>query len=659
MKPVSRSPLVPLLAGIALAAQLSLTASAADGSVFPPERRVHRYLEVQISPNASYVASVEGDSPAGGSFPDIHDLVIRSVKGGRERRVALPCGRVPQCWPASLAWAPDNSRLGFALRTPGSHAYALYTVAPDGTDLQKMFGFNGTLGALKYAPDGTLAMLAVANARKEVGATQAGAPVAGDLDAPPPEQRIAVLTGGSLHWASPPDLFVYQYDWLPGGRGFVGTAAPGDGDDNWWTAKLYAFAPESGAARVIYTPASIRQQLADPHVSPDGHTVVFIGGLMSDFGSTGGDVFSLSLDDGAVDDLTPGIAASAIALDWSCHGELRVQLLRGDQRQIVDLGSGRTVAKPHLLWSGAETFHGESLATACPSEIMALSHESFASAPEIEVGRIGRWRDLTRVNSGFALPGRVESVTWKNEGFDVQGWLLLPRSTSGRIPMITLIHGGPAAAHTPNFSGPGTSWRMLQHGWALFLPNPRGSFGQGERFAAANVRDLGHGDLRDVLAGIDAVERTAPVDDTRLGITGGSYGGFMTMWAVTQTHRFKAGVAAAGISDWLSYYGENGIDEWMLPYFGASVYEDPAVYARSSPVNYVRNVRTPTFAYVGASDIECPAPQTQEFWHALKALGVPTSIMIYPGEGHGLREPSHIADAAERTLAWFDKYLGT
>jgi dipeptidyl aminopeptidase/acylaminoacyl peptidase len=131
----------------------------------------------------------------------------------------------------------------------------------------------------------------------------------------------------------------------------------------------------------------------------------------------------------------------------------------------------------------------------------------------------------------------------------------------------------------------------------------------------------------------------------------------MTMWAVTQTNRFKAAVAAAGISNWQSYYGQNGIDAWMLPYFGASVYDDPAVYARSSAINYIRNVRTPTFSYVGERDIECPAPQTQEFWHALKTLGVPTSVMIYPGEGHGLRDPANAQDALQRSLGWFDKHL--
>jgi dipeptidyl aminopeptidase/acylaminoacyl peptidase len=129
------------------------------------------------------------------------------------------------------------------------------------------------------------------------------------------------------------------------------------------------------------------------------------------------------------------------------------------------------------------------------------------------------------------------------------------------------------------------------------------------------------------------------------------------MWAVTQSTRFKAAVAAAGVSDWQSYYGENGIDGWLMPYFGASLYDDPAVYARSSPIGYIRRVRTPTFVYVGERDIECPAPQTQEFWHALKFLGVPTAIMIYPNEGHGLRDPAHARDALNRTLAWFDKYL--
>jgi dipeptidyl aminopeptidase/acylaminoacyl peptidase len=624
-----------------------------------PERLVHRYLDVEISPDGERVASVEGDSSKSGGAPTVRDLVIRSVSGGAGVTVPMPCGRVAQCWPDSPAWSHDGKHLAFALRTPGSHARSLYTVNADGSGLAKVLDFSGTIVRLRYLPDGRLAMLAIQNATKEVGATQAGAAIAGDLDAAPPEQRIAVLENGALRMVSPPDLFVYEYDWRADGKGFIGTAAPGDGDNNWWTAKLYAF-PESGSgARVIYTPADARQQLAMPKVSRDGSSVAFIAGIMSDFGSTGGDVYTLAIDGGKPTNLTPGMHASATAVSWNCNGTLQAEMLAGDKVQFADLGSGRASKPPRILWSGEESFgdRASGISTACPSGTTADAHESFTTAPEIEVGTIGHWRNLTAANAGLSLAARVQSVWWKNDGFDVQGWLLLPLHADGKVPMITQVHGGPAAAVTPSFPGPGIATALLEHGYAIFRPNPRGSYGQGERFTQANVRDFGHGDLRDILAGIDAAAKAAPIDTARLGLTGGSYGGFMSMWAVTQTNRFKAAVAAAGISDWLSYYGENGIDAWMIPYFGKSAYDDPQVYATSSAINYIHNVKTPTFAYVGERDIECPAPQTQEFWHAMKAMNVPTSIMIYPGEGHGLRDPAHLADAEQRTLAWFDKYL--
>jgi dipeptidyl aminopeptidase/acylaminoacyl peptidase len=624
-----------------------------------PDRLVHRYLDVEISPNGELVASVEGDSSKSGGAPTVRDLLIRHVSGGTPINVPMPCGRVPECWPDSPTWSPDGKHLAFALRTPGSHARSLYAVGGDGSGLTKLLDFSGTIVHVRYLPDGRLAMLAIQNATKEVGATQAGAVIAGDLDAPPPEQRIAVLEQGALRWVSPPDLFVYEYDWRAGGKGFIGTAAPGDGDNNWWTAKLYAF-PESGTdARVIYAPTDARQQLAMPKVSRDGSLVAFIAGIMSDFGSTGGDVYTLSIDGGVATNLTPDMHASATAISWRCDGHLQAELLAGDKTQFADLGLGRKAAPAQILWSGEESFGDRAggISTACPSGLTADAHESFTAPPEIGIGTIGHWHNLTTVNAGLSLRARVQSVWWKNDGFDIQGWLLLPLHAAGKVPLITEVHGGPAAAVTPGFSGPGLVTALLEHGYAIFRPNPRGSYGQGERFTQANVRDFGHGDLRDILSGIDAAAKVAPIDTARLGLTGGSYGGFMSMWAVTQTDRFKAVVAAAGISDWLSYYGENGIDAWMIPYFGKSAYDDPAVYGASSAINYMHNVKTPTFAYVGEHDIECPAPQTQEFWHAMKAMNVPTSIMIYPGEGHGLRDPEHLADAEQRTLAWFDKYL--
>jgi dipeptidyl aminopeptidase/acylaminoacyl peptidase len=241
----------------------------------------------------------------------------------------------------------------------------------------------------------------------------------------------------------------------------------------------------------------------------------------------------------------------------------------------------------------------------------------------------------------------------------VQGWLLGPNAppSTAKSPMITLVHGGPASASTPRYPWGNEVGAFLAHNYYVFLPNPRGSFGQGEAFVRANVKDFGGGDLKDILAGIDAVEKQAPIDDKRLGIYGHSYGGFMTMWAVTQTQRFGAAVAGAGIANWVAYYGQNGIDQWMIPFFGASAYDDPATYDRMSPIRHIRNAKTPTLLYVGERDIETPAVQSLEFWHGLRAMGVPAELMIYQDEGHGIRDPKNLVDRETRMIGWFDRWL--
>jgi dipeptidyl aminopeptidase/acylaminoacyl peptidase len=224
--------------------------------------------------------------------------------------------------------------------------------------------------------------------------------------------------------------------------------------------------------------------------------------------------------------------------------------------------------------------------------------------------------------------------------------------------MVVSVHGGPAWAVRPFWPGTFFDLAVLSaQGYFVFYPNPRGSYGQGEGFTRANVKDFGGGDLRDILAGVDEVEKIAKVDPQRLGIAGWSYGGFMTMWAVTQTNRFRAAVAGAGIANWQSYYGENGIDQWLLPYFGASVYDDPAVYAKSSPINFIKRVRTPTLVLVGERDLECPAPQSYEFWHALKTLGVKTQLVVYPDEGHQISQWQHRRDIMRRTVGWLKDNL--
>ena len=211
------------------------------------------------------------------------------------------------------------------MRPREARTVSLYTTAigDTGNATQLIGGFKGVLTSPKWSPDGSsIALLATENAHKEIGATQPGAAIVGDIGATQAQdvQRIALYSLGVMKFVSPPDLFVYEYDWRADG-GFVGTAAHGNGDNNWWIAKLYAFDPGATFAREIASP---KMQMMNPRVSPDGKTVAFIGGIMSDFGSTGGDIYTVPVAGGTPVDVTPQLAASATSLHvdrraWQDH----------------------------------------------------------------------------------------------------------------------------------------------------------------------------------------------------------------------------------------------------------------------------------------------------------------------------------------------------
>ena len=385
---------------------------------------------------------------------------------------------------------------------------------------------------------------------------------------------------------------------------------------------------------------------------------------MSDQGSTGGDIFQVAAGGGEARDLTPGIASSASNITWPKNsGQLYFteHYDGGSAISQLDPVTGQT----ERLWQGDESinppFDDSGITMTADGKSSAIIRHSWQTPPEVWAGRIGDWKQMTHENRlRKTLWGEVRNLHWTNEGWRVQGWLLYPSkfNPNQKYPMVVAVHGGPAASLKPAWPRPGFNAALLsQQGYFVLMPNPRGSYGQGETFAMANVKDFGGGDLRDILAGVDEAIQTAPVDPQRIGITGWSYGGFMTMFAVTQTNRFRAAVAGAGISNWQSYYGENAIDTWMIPYFGASVYDDPAVYAKASAINFIKQVKTPTLIVVGDRDGECPAPQSYEFWHALKALRVKTQMVVYPQEGHLFQKPEHQKDVLLRMIRWFNQNL--
>ncbi|MEW9625136.1 S9 family peptidase [Rhodanobacter geophilus] len=640
----------------------------------PKLARVKRIGNVALSPDGTRLAWMQQDGKRS---------VIELAGADGSHAQALDVGaKLADCSKSDLAWSPDSHRLAFIAdcshdltNTQAMHTDVYLADVAGKAAPREVAQLAGYARALAWTANGqSLGFLYVPGATRHAAATAAGKAQVGVIGEEPEEiQRVASLdvASGAVHTLTPASIYAYEFGWSADGSRIAYTAAPAPGDNNWWVAKLYVQEAKEGAApRVVVDPSTVAGslhglQIALPRWSPDGSRIAFIGGLMSDQGSTGGDIYSVSPAGGAPANLTPGTKVTPEWFAWAGNNALTVSQNAKGKEQLAryDIqGDKATAQAPYFTVSASIGSGGAALAVSLSADHrrVAFQQSSFEQAPEVHAGVLGSTPPpaVTALNAALKPEwGKAVSVEWKNEGRDVQGWLLYPAHYDPHktYPMIVSVHGGPAAAVTSRWPGMGAMYAA--EGYFQFMPNPRGSFGQGEAFVQANRKDFGYGDLRDVLAGIDAVEKMAPVDDHRLGLTGWSYGGFMSMFAPTQTQRFRAVVAGAGISDWQSYYGENQIDQWMIPYFGASLYDDPAAYAKSSALSFIKQAKTPTLIIVGDRDEECPAPQSFEFWHALKTLGVPTQLVVYQDEGHHFENPEHTRDVQQRSLAWFAKYL--
>lgn len=624
----------------------------------------HWPREEALAPDGGRVAWVEAVNAA--DRTPTNQRIIYLLAPGKSLPVRLTAGTGRGVYEErGLAWSPDGRRLALLSDAATPKQVQLYVAAVAGGAPRRLTKLAGQVNRPRWSPDGrTIALLYVEGQAAKVGAIEAAPKPSGEVREEVLEQRIVLVDAatGATRFVSPPDQYVYEFAWSPDGRRLAYVAAPGSGDNNWWIARLYAGDAATGAATELYRPQT---QIAVPRWSPDGRSVAFIQGLMSDQGQTGGDIWLVAGDgSGGARNLTPGRPATPSWISWLPGGDLLFT-----ERRDGGVGIGRLDPKTGQardLWQGDESLGGQddernALSLSADGRTCAVIRSSFGTPPEVWTGAIGSWTQRSQRNRGQEpLWGKSERVVWQSDGHRVQGWLIYPKrfDPAKRYPLVLVVHGGPASQFTPSWPLPWFDLTVLAAGDCfVFAPNPRGSYGQGEAFTAGNVKDFGYGDLRDDLAGLDAVLARVPVDPQRLGIGGWSYGGYLTMWAGTQTQRFRAAVAGAGIANWQSYYGQNDIDQWMIPYFGASVYADPAIYARSSPITFIRAVKTPTLIVGGDADKECPVPQAFEYWHALHDLGVPTKLVVYPGEGHHFHDPAHIQDLFERTIGWFDHYL--
>jgi dipeptidyl aminopeptidase/acylaminoacyl peptidase len=618
------------------------------------------YGDIAVSPDGKHVAWVQSSaaSPSKQTY-------VREVAGNTPAKIV----NIPMTGDRTdfdPVWSPDSKTLAFFSSAGEKEQRQLWIANADGSHPAKLTNLSGYAARPRWSHDGKQIAFLYIEGAGGGGPLMAAPATTGVIDTAIHNQRLSVLdvANGKLRQVSPPELHIYDYDWSPDDKVFVVTAAPGPGDNNWWIAQIYTIDTANGEATSIYKPWF---QVAVPRWSPDGKSIAFIQGLMSDEGFYGGDLFTMTADGRDVVNRTSSPKTSVNSFFWLAPDRILLVEYADAGSAIAELSLTNNSAR--TIWKGPEGIHAfgnfPNFSLSTDGTFAASVRDTYNSPPEVFGGAVGEWRQLTNNNAGLkANWGKAESIQWTNDGLNIHGWLVPPAKLEAgtKYPMVVLIHGGPSSVTTSewpaSFGMPRAIIAALSmRGYYVLLPNPRGSYGQGEDFTRANVQDFGGGDLRDDLAGVDAAIKKYPIDPNRLGVTGWSYGGFMTMWTVTQTNRFRAAVAGAGIANWQSYYGQNLIDQWMIPFFGASVYDEPDIYEKSSPIRFIKKVKAPTLIIVGERDAECPAAQSYEFWHALKTLGVPTKLVVYPGEGHMFIDPKHQVDRLERTVAWFDKYL--
>jgi dipeptidyl aminopeptidase/acylaminoacyl peptidase len=276
----------------------------------------------------------------------------------------------------------------------------------------------------------------------------------------------------------------------------------------------------------------------------------------------------------------------------------------------------------------------------------------------------GRNENIVRLSGHNDAAGSFDLIEPENmvfrsfDGASVQGWLMKPIGwrEDRKYPLILSIHGGPHGMFGYAFNS--TFQVYAARGYAVLYLNPRGSSGYGQKFSDGTINEWGGGDYRDLMAGVDeALRRYSWIDANRMGVTGGSYGGFMTNWIITQTPRFKAAVSAASVSNLVSFYSTSLYQDLIHAEFGGFPWDNYDLLWQWSPLRYVRQAQTPTLFIHGEQDNDVHITQAEEMYMALRRRGVETVLVRYPREGHGLREPRHRVDSLERTLAWFDRFL--
>lgn len=600
-----------------------------DGSTAPRRlTRSHRDALPRLSPDGRWLAFLraEADGPAA---PHLLPL-----DGGEPRRLADP-----PLGASALAWRPDSGALAFVARVPEPGRYGTdeggardEEARPGKEPPRRVRDFRYRLDGVGFTLDRPKHVFVVA--------------VDDDADG-----EARQLTTGDRDHDAPA--------WHPDGDRLAVVAARHDGAGDDVLSDVWVLSVEHGEP---WRATDTSMPVATPAWAPDGEAIYFRGPGHADPIARNTGVFSVPADgsrpaerltDAERWDTANAGATAAQPLLVTDDAVVTVALDRG---AVPLMAFPRDGGSPRVLLGGDRVIHGYAMAGTTLAAVVAAD----VSAGEVVAVDGGEERVLSDVGGPLARAAALRPMSELSaqapDGYTVHGWVVKPAGT-GPFPVLLCIHGGPFAQYGYTLFDEAQVYAAA--GYAVVLGNPRGSAGYGEAHGRAIVGDFGALDRDDLLALLDAALADPDLDDGRVGVLGGSYGGFMTSWLVGTTDRFAAAVSERAVNAWDSFLGASDIGWLFAPsYIG----EDPAELRRQSPLSLAERVRTPTLLIHSEQDWRCPVEQAQRFFAALKRAGVPTELLLFPGEGHELSRsglPSHRVARFEAILDWFDTHLRT
>lgn len=572
-------------------------------------------------------------------------------------------------------YSPDGQLVAFLSDRRRAGDLQLYLLDPAQGAATPTPAVDGWVEYFHWAPDGKQILLGVAGHGADISGGQ-GAITSHQVGQDLPAWMPALETGDeSYRWRSAwiyelatervrrvsgPDVNVWEAVWC-GNRALAAVVSPGPGEGLWYGAELHVIRSDSGASQSIYAPT---HQVGWPAASPSGERLAVVEAICSDRWIVAGDLRLMEVASGSTRRInTAGVDVTYT--EWRSNRHLLVAGHRGFETVvgIVDAAedSFREVWCSHDITTGGRYAAVSGLEDGGDCVLIG---ESFTRAPEIAVIRRGKYEPVRSFDLGYEAHAKaisaVELVSWNApDGLEIQGWLLIPKG-NGPYALVMNVHGGPVWQWRPGWLARSRTLPFLmlvKRGYAVFYPNPRGSSGRGQDFAGCVFGDVGGAETTDHLAGLDYLVARGIANGDRLGVTGGSHGGFMTSWLIGHDSRFAAAVPVAPVTNWVSEHLISNIPHFCSMALGDRYLNGGGKYFERSPVMYAHKVKTPTLNICGALDRCTPPEEAMQFHNALLENGVESALVTYPEEGHGIHKLPACIDYAARLVSWFERHM--